>query len=83
MDKRRIKAFWKLKHAKQILGRYKVIMHGERAISEACIGAHYLLSTVAKISAIASSGKKNINFQHETETAITLNALLLTVFLRH
>lgn len=55
----------------------------ERAISEACIGAHYLLSTVAKISAIASSEKKNINFQHETETAITLNALLLTVFLRH
>lgn len=52
----------------------------ERAISEACIGAHYLLSTVAKISAIASSGKKNINFQHETETGITLNALLLTVF---
>lgn len=55
----------------------------ERTISEACIGAHYLLSTVAKISAIASSGKKNINFQHETETAITLNALLSTVFLRH
>lgn len=83
MDKRRNKAFWKLKHAKRILGGYKVIMHGESYISEACIGAHYLLSTVAKISAIASSGKKNINFQHETKTAITLNALLLTVFLRH